>query len=164
MVKWFYFYLSAGNLGWQDLVDRELPQCALSDLARAIYLLFGQLEFKDCAKNLLLAILEELIGSPIQPFKKHLHISHIHVSVRLCVELLHFLSAVIPQPWHVENIARLLVLCGNNVCYTILASKAINRRLQEISKILVYVVLVREMLVWLPESLQRALFFPVLGF
>ncbi|XP_075896096.1 F-box only protein 47-like [Nelusetta ayraudi] len=101
-----------GTLGWQDLVDRELPQYALVDLARAIYLLFGQLEFKDGTKNLLLAILEELI--------------------------------VVPQPWHVENIARLLVLCGNSVCYGILASKAINRRLQETTKIIVYIILVCE--------------------
>lgn len=50
-------------LAWQDLVDREVPQYALSDLARTIYLLFGKLEFKDGSKNLLLAILEELIGS-----------------------------------------------------------------------------------------------------
>lgn len=57
-------------------MDRELPQYALVDLARAIYLLFGQLEFKDGTKNLLLAILEELIGVPPQSFKKHLHIKH----------------------------------------------------------------------------------------
>lgn len=143
---WSFF---AGTLGWQDLVDRELPQYALVDLARAIYLLFGQLEFKDGTKNLLLAILEELIGEPPQSFKKHLHIKHMWASCdvrrRICTELIHFLSAVVPQPWHVENIARLLVLCGNSVCYGILASKAINRRLQETTKIIVYIILVREM-------------------
>lgn len=62
-----------------------------------------------------------------------------------------------------ENIARLLVLCGNNVCYTILASKAVNRRLQEISRILVYVVLVRETILWPPESMQHLLSIPVSG-
>ncbi|XP_060944686.1 F-box only protein 47-like [Limanda limanda] len=45
---------------------------------------------------------------------------------------------VIPQPWHVENVARLLVLCGSNLCYTVLASKALNGRLQEISRLIVY--------------------------
>lgn len=58
-------------------MERELPQYALSDLARAIYLLFGQLEFKEGTKNLLLAILEELIGSPAQSFKQiFAHQSH----------------------------------------------------------------------------------------
>lgn len=128
-------------------MDRELPQYALADLARSIYLLFGQLEFKDGTKNLLLAILEELIGVAV--FQTRLHIKHMRAScdvrLRMCTKLIHILSAVVPQPWHVENIARLLVLCGNSVCYTILASKAINRRLQEITKIIVYIILVRNM-------------------
>uniref|UniRef100_A0A3P8T2F0 FBXO47 ARM repeats region domain-containing protein n=1 Tax=Amphiprion percula TaxID=161767 RepID=A0A3P8T2F0_AMPPE len=51
---------------------------------------------------------------------------------------------VIPQPWHVENIARLLVLCGSNLCYTVLASKALSGRLTEISRLIVYIVLVCE--------------------
>lgn len=58
-----------------------MPQYALSDLARAIYLLFGQLEFKDAAKNLLLAILEELIGSPTPSFQKYIGSD---VILRLC--------------------------------------------------------------------------------
>lgn len=141
-----HLFFSAGTLAWQDLVDRELPQYALADLARAIYLLFGQLEFKDGSKNFLLAILEELIGAV---FQKHLYIKHMYANYdlrsRICTDLI--MSAVVPQPWHVENIARLLVLCGNSVCYTILASKAINRRLQEITKIIVYIILVREMFI-----------------
>ncbi|XP_045909062.1 F-box only protein 47-like [Micropterus dolomieu] len=51
---------------------------------------------------------------------------------------------VIPQPWHVENVARLLVLCGNSLCYTVLASKAVNGRLIEISRLIVYIILVCE--------------------
>ncbi|KAM3608180.1 uncharacterized protein V6R79_020531 [Siganus canaliculatus] len=51
---------------------------------------------------------------------------------------------VIPQPWHVENVARLLVLCGNSVCYMFLASKAVNGRLHELSRLLVYIILVCE--------------------
>uniref|UniRef100_A0A3Q1GLJ3 F-box protein 47 n=1 Tax=Acanthochromis polyacanthus TaxID=80966 RepID=A0A3Q1GLJ3_9TELE len=51
---------------------------------------------------------------------------------------------VIPQPWHVENVARLLVLCGSNLCYTFLASKALSGRLTEISRLIVYIVLVCE--------------------
>ncbi|XP_013866917.1 F-box only protein 47 [Austrofundulus limnaeus] len=51
---------------------------------------------------------------------------------------------VIPQPWHMENVARLLVLCGSNFCYTILANKAINGRLTEVSRLLIYIILVCE--------------------
>ncbi|KAF3842975.1 hypothetical protein F7725_001824 [Dissostichus mawsoni] len=51
---------------------------------------------------------------------------------------------VIPQPWHVENVARLLVLCGSSLCYTVLASKAVNGRLLEISRLIVYIILVCE--------------------
>uniref|UniRef100_A0A8C6SBU2 F-box domain-containing protein n=1 Tax=Neogobius melanostomus TaxID=47308 RepID=A0A8C6SBU2_9GOBI len=51
---------------------------------------------------------------------------------------------VIPQPWHLENVARLLVLCGSHLCYTFLASKALNGRLVEVSKLIVYIILVCE--------------------
>uniref|UniRef100_A0A3P8VZB5 F-box protein 47 n=1 Tax=Cynoglossus semilaevis TaxID=244447 RepID=A0A3P8VZB5_CYNSE len=51
---------------------------------------------------------------------------------------------VIPQPWHMENVARLLVLCGDSLCYTVLASKALNGRLTEVSRIIVYIILVHE--------------------
>uniref|UniRef100_A0A3Q3MH97 F-box protein 47 n=1 Tax=Mastacembelus armatus TaxID=205130 RepID=A0A3Q3MH97_9TELE len=51
---------------------------------------------------------------------------------------------VIPQPWHVENVARLLVLCGSGLCYTVLASKALNGQLVELSRLIVFIVLVCE--------------------
>uniref|UniRef100_A0A4W6FH58 F-box domain-containing protein n=1 Tax=Lates calcarifer TaxID=8187 RepID=A0A4W6FH58_LATCA len=50
---------------------------------------------------------------------------------------------VIPHPWHVENVARLLVLCGRNLCFTVLANKALNGRHLEISRLIVYIILVR---------------------
>ncbi|XP_056890397.1 F-box only protein 47-like isoform X2 [Takifugu flavidus] len=51
---------------------------------------------------------------------------------------------VVPQQWHVDNVARLLVLCESSLCYNILASKAINGRLFEVSRLLVHIVLVCE--------------------
>lgn len=89
--------------------------------------------------------------SPITVIPKKLQISLLYVSLWLCAELLHFLSAVVPQPWHKENIARLLVLCGDSICRTILASKAISGHEAEMCTILAYVVLVTEMILWLPE-------------
>ncbi|CAB1328799.1 unnamed protein product [Coregonus sp. 'balchen'] len=41
-----------------------------------------------------------------------------------------------------KSVARLLILCGNSLCYSILASKALNGRLFEISRLLVYLILV----------------------
>uniref|UniRef100_M3ZMM3 F-box protein 47 n=1 Tax=Xiphophorus maculatus TaxID=8083 RepID=M3ZMM3_XIPMA len=51
---------------------------------------------------------------------------------------------VIPQPWYLENVARLLVLCGSSLCYTFLASKALNGRLDEISRVIIHIILVCE--------------------
>ncbi|KAM6955166.1 F-box only protein 47-like [Lycodopsis pacificus] len=101
-----------GTFGWQDLVARGLPHCAMWDLARAILLLFSKLEASCQTDNSLLAILEELI--------------------------------VIPQRWHMENVARLLVLCGRSLCYTVLASKAVNGQILEVSRLIVYIILVCE--------------------
>nr|XP_057937580.1 F-box only protein 47-like isoform X2 [Doryrhamphus excisus] len=50
----------------------------------------------------------------------------------------------IPHPWHVENVARLLVLCGTKLCYTVLASRALCGRIKEIAKVIVYIILVCE--------------------
>ncbi|XP_063070513.1 F-box only protein 47-like isoform X1 [Engraulis encrasicolus] len=52
--------------------------------------------------------------------------------------------AVLPAPWYLENMARLLILCGNNICYSVLASKAINGRLFDISQLFVFIILVSE--------------------
>ncbi|XP_012775770.3 F-box only protein 47 isoform X1 [Maylandia zebra] len=104
--------LPEGTLGWEDLVERGLPHTALWHLAKAILLLFGNLQVKGWSTDSMITIMEELI--------------------------------VIPHPWHVENVARLLVLCGSNLCYTVLASKALNGRLLEISRIIVYIILVCE--------------------
>ncbi|XP_062862466.1 F-box only protein 47-like [Trichomycterus rosablanca] len=51
---------------------------------------------------------------------------------------------VMPQPWNMENVARLLILCGNSICYSVLASKAINGRHFEISRLLIFLILVSE--------------------
>ncbi|XP_023673275.1 F-box only protein 47 isoform X1 [Paramormyrops kingsleyae] len=51
---------------------------------------------------------------------------------------------VLPQAWHMENTARLLILCGNSICYSFLASKAINGRLFEIARLIAFLILVCE--------------------
>lgn len=76
-----------------------------------------------------------------------MYISAKTLSVVLCCVcvVFHFLLlwlSVLPQPWYLENMARLLILCGNNICYSVLASKAINGRLFDISQLLVFIILV----------------------
>ncbi|KAM9803330.1 F-box only protein 47-like [Syngnathus typhle] len=104
--------LSEGPIIWQDLVERELPQDALWELASSLLLLFNKPKLKDWTMQTTLAIFEEIVA--------------------------------IPQPWHVENVARLLVVCGNNFCYTVLASRAQSGFIRDIAKLIVYIILVCE--------------------
>ncbi|KAK6485330.1 F-box only protein 47-like isoform X2 [Huso huso] len=46
------------------------------------------------------------------------------------ISLIDELSAV-PSEWLLENSARLLILCGNRICYTSMASKAVSGRVSE---------------------------------
>ncbi|XP_043943194.1 F-box only protein 47-like [Protopterus annectens] len=51
---------------------------------------------------------------------------------------------VVPQIWILENTARLLILCGNSICFTFMASKAVNGRIIEVSHLMVFLSLVCE--------------------
>uniref|UniRef100_A0A8C3D685 F-box protein 47 n=1 Tax=Corvus moneduloides TaxID=1196302 RepID=A0A8C3D685_CORMO len=51
---------------------------------------------------------------------------------------------VIPQEWLMENNARLLLLSGNSICFTFLASKAVNGRAAELARLMVFMALVCE--------------------
>ncbi|NXG20549.1 FBX47 protein, partial [Grallaria varia] len=52
--------------------------------------------------------------------------------------------SVVPQEWLMENNARLLLLSGSNICFTFLASKAVNGRAMELARLMVFMVLVCE--------------------
>ncbi|NXF81758.1 FBX47 protein, partial [Sclerurus mexicanus] len=52
--------------------------------------------------------------------------------------------SVVPQEWLMENNARLLLLSGNNICFTFLASKAVNGRAVELARLIVFMALVCE--------------------
>ncbi|DAA18617.1 F-box only protein 47 isoform X2 [Bos indicus] len=51
---------------------------------------------------------------------------------------------VVPREWLLENNARLLILSGNNICFTFMASKAVNGRTIELAKLIVFLALVSE--------------------
>ncbi|XP_078234100.1 F-box only protein 47 isoform X1 [Pogona vitticeps] len=59
------------------------------------------------------------------------------------ISLLDELS-VVPREWLLENSARLLILCGNNICFTFMASKAVNGRAVELARLTVFLALVCE--------------------
>ncbi|XP_019363062.1 PREDICTED: F-box only protein 47 isoform X2 [Gavialis gangeticus] len=52
--------------------------------------------------------------------------------------------SVVPREWLMENNARLLILCGNNICFTFMASKAVNGRAVELARLMVFLALVCE--------------------
>ena len=65
---------------------------------------------------------------------------------------MHVLSSfpsAIPQQWHMENIARLLVLCGSNNCCNVLGRKAINGKFLEIAQITMYIIMVSILVVFM---------------
>ncbi|KAM3843133.1 F-box only protein 47-like [Diretmus argenteus] len=102
-----------GTLAWQGIVEREMSQGALWQMARVIVLLYSNLDhLTDWTTDTMQTILEELI--------------------------------VFPEVWHMENVARLFVLCGDTVCYSFLANKAHNGQLLEVSRLIVHIILVCE--------------------
>ncbi|NWV74400.1 FBX47 protein, partial [Dasyornis broadbenti] len=52
--------------------------------------------------------------------------------------------SVVPQEWLMENNARLLLLSGNRICFTVMASKAVNGRAVELARLMVFMALVCE--------------------
>ncbi|KAM4645396.1 F-box only protein 47 [Amazona ochrocephala] len=52
--------------------------------------------------------------------------------------------SVVPREWLMENNARLLILSGNNICFTFMASKAVNGRVAELARLMVFLALVCE--------------------
>uniref|UniRef100_A0A8C4KGU7 F-box protein 47 n=1 Tax=Dromaius novaehollandiae TaxID=8790 RepID=A0A8C4KGU7_DRONO len=52
--------------------------------------------------------------------------------------------SVVPREWLMENNARLLILSGNNICFTFMASKAVNGRTVELARLIVFLALVCE--------------------
>ncbi|NXL39590.1 FBX47 protein, partial [Glaucidium brasilianum] len=52
--------------------------------------------------------------------------------------------SVVPREWLMENNARLLVLSGNNICFTFMASRAVNGRALDLARLVVFLALVCE--------------------
>ncbi|EPQ05061.1 F-box only protein 47 [Myotis brandtii] len=51
--------------------------------------------------------------------------------------------SVVPREWLLENNARLLILSGNDICFTFMASKAVNGRTAELARLIVFLALLQ---------------------
>ncbi|KAM9597266.1 F-box only protein 47 isoform 2-T2 [Trichechus inunguis] len=67
--------------------------------------------------------------------------------------------SVVPREWLLENNARLLILSGNNICFTFMASKAVNGRATELARLIVFLALVCEKelycMDWVVKMMQK---------
>lgn len=55
-------YAPAGKIGWHEMLDGVVAQCGLWDLAKAVILLYTDVEAKDWSADTLLGIIEEMTG------------------------------------------------------------------------------------------------------
>ncbi|KAM4691902.1 F-box only protein 47 [Rhinophrynus dorsalis] len=74
------------------------------------------------------------------------------------ISLLDELS-VIPREWRLENTARFLILSGSSICFSFMASKAVNGRSMDIARIVVFLAFVCEKdlycMNWAVKMMQR---------
>uniref|UniRef100_H0VNX4 F-box protein 47 n=1 Tax=Cavia porcellus TaxID=10141 RepID=H0VNX4_CAVPO len=67
--------------------------------------------------------------------------------------------SVVPREWLLENNAHLLILSGNSICFTFMASKAVNGRTLELARLVVFLALVCEKelycMDWAVKMMQR---------
>ncbi|XP_077020678.1 F-box only protein 47 isoform X2 [Tamandua tetradactyla] len=67
--------------------------------------------------------------------------------------------SVVPREWLLENNARLLILTGNNICFTFMASKAMNGRAIELARLIVFLAVVCEKelyrMDWVVKMMQK---------
>ncbi|XP_069808467.1 F-box only protein 47 isoform X2 [Dendropsophus ebraccatus] len=65
----------------------------------------------------------------------------------------------VPSDWLMENNARLLILCGNTICFTYMASRAVNGRTADVARRMVFLALVCEKdhycMAWAVNIMQR---------
>ena len=57
---------------------------------------------------------------------------------RLASFLLLSIHLGIPTDWCLENVAKLLKLCGESVCFEVIGNKAVNGRVHELSYLVYY--------------------------
>ncbi|XP_078582323.1 F-box only protein 47-like isoform X1 [Branchiostoma floridae x Branchiostoma japonicum] len=125
-------------------LSRMLKPLPMVHQARMLYLLFGPvcfqedgavwLEMGDAESNTPAStvVLAEL-GSAIKTLHNYCREWTEDDIIGVIEEV-----TALPETWTPENVARLLTLCGENICVKLLGSKAINGRLEELAEVIVH--------------------------
>eukprot|EP00058_Branchiostoma_floridae_P005551 XP_002591039.1 hypothetical protein BRAFLDRAFT_69408 [Branchiostoma floridae] len=110
-------------------VQRRLTQVLQSAHDGAVWLEMGDAESNTPASTVVLAEL----GSAIKTLHNYCREWTEDDIIGVIEEV-----TALPETWTPENVARLLTLCGENICVKLLGSKAINGRLEELAEVIVH--------------------------
>ncbi|XP_021783978.1 F-box only protein 47 isoform X3 [Papio anubis] len=128
-------------------LTRILKPWPMVNQARLLYIIFGPISPQDGQ-----VVWQKMIEEPTDEFS----LKGLADAIKLLydastkewtaddvISLVDELS-VVPREWLLENNARLLMLSGNNICFTFMASKAVNGRTIELARLIVFLALVCE--------------------
>ncbi|XP_017734498.1 PREDICTED: F-box only protein 47 isoform X1 [Rhinopithecus bieti] len=128
-------------------LTRILKPWPMVNQARLLYIIFGPISPQDGQ-----VVWQKMIEEPTDEFS----LKGLADAIKLLydtstkewtaddvISLIDELS-VVPREWLLENNARLLMLSGNNICFTFMASKAVNGRTIELARLIVFLALVCE--------------------
>ncbi|XP_006889535.1 PREDICTED: F-box only protein 47 [Elephantulus edwardii] len=128
-------------------LTRILKPWPMVNQARLLYIIFGPISPQDGQ-----LVWQKMIEGPTdesslkglaEAFKLLYETGSSEWSADDIISLVDELS-VVPREWLLENNARLLILSGNNICFTFMASKAVNGRTVELARLIVFLALVCE--------------------
>uniref|UniRef100_A0A8C5RHM6 F-box protein 47 n=1 Tax=Laticauda laticaudata TaxID=8630 RepID=A0A8C5RHM6_LATLA len=138
---------------WTDRNDSAFwLRCILNpwpmiNQARLLYLIFGPASIQDgyvAWQNMIQHEADENSLKELAATVKLLHDTDANEWLENDDVILLEQLTVIPQEWHLENIARFLILCGNNICFSFMANKAVNGQPMELARLVVFLALVCE--------------------
>ncbi|XP_054957867.1 F-box only protein 47 isoform X1 [Pan paniscus] len=125
-------------------LTRILKPWPMVNQARLLYIIFGPISPQDGQ-----VVWQEMIEEPTDEFS----LKGLADAIKLLydastkewtaddvISLVDELS-VVPREWLLENNARLLMLSGNNICFSFMASKAVNGRTIELARLVVFLAL-----------------------
>ncbi|XP_026525340.1 F-box only protein 47 [Notechis scutatus] len=130
--------------------------------ARLLYLIFGPVSTLDgyvAWQNMIQHEADENSLKELAEAVKLLHYTLANESLENDVVMLLEQLTVIPQEWHLENIARFLILCESNICVSFMVNKAVNGQAMELARLVVFLALVCEKDIycmdWAVQTMQK---------
>ncbi|XP_056405116.1 F-box only protein 47 isoform X2 [Hyla sarda] len=143
-------------------ITRLLKPWPIVSQARLLYILFGPVSALDGYISWLKMTEDFADENALKGLADTLKLLYATVSKEWTdddvISLVDELS-VVPHDWLIENSARLLILCGSNICFSYMASKAVNGRTADLARMVVYLALVCEKdlycMDWAVKIMQR---------